>query len=70
MVSKIRKATMGRLRTQKPSLDLDDLLHWFTQRTILLRSNDDAPGAFGFEFDAARGFATLDFAGAFCGGDS
>ena len=51
-------------------LDLDGLLHWFTQRTIFLRSDSDAPGASGFEFDSARGFASLDFAGAFGGDDS
>ena len=51
-------------------LELDDLLHWLTQRTILLRSDSDAPGASGFELDSACCLAALDFAGAFGGGNS
>ena len=51
-------------------LNLDGLLQRLTQQPILLRSDSDTPGAFGFELDSARGFTTLDFAGAFGGGDS
>ncbi len=54
----------------RTSLDLDGLLHRLTQRTILLRSDNDAPCASGFKFDGAPGFAVLDFAGAFGGGDA
>ena len=66
----IARRSSSRVVVHTLSLDLYGLLHRLAQRTILLRSDRDAPCASGFEFDSARGFAALDFAGAFGGGDA